>query len=698
MNLVATGWPRSNTRLKIEFGLLLLTLLVAVAVRAWRLDGVPPGFTHDEAGHGHDAVAILSGDRPLYQTVGYGREPLYDYGVAGLMALFGPTGSTLRLSPVLLGLATLLLTYAWARSAFDDPTALAAVAFQATSFWSLSTCRQALRSGLLPLLFTAAVYFYWRFFRSPNRRRLVSGALLALFIGASLYTYMPARVAWVAFVAFLAYLALFHRSTFGRVWLPTLAGVLAGLALSIPLFAYLGRHPGAEQRLDMLDAPLQALKQGDLSVVLDRAQSALAGFLLPGHGDEFLAYNIPGRPVFDWAVGALFLIGLGVCLWRWRRPIYAFCLIWLIVGISPSLITGATASSTRSIVALPVVFLLPGLTIATGARWVRSHWGDRAAWAVGTAAAALIVASGAASVQAYFVTWGKSPDVRAAYQHTLVEMAHYVEDQPQTGLVAVSSLYPQAPHDPYVWEMSLRRRTRALVPFASPSCPLAAPTMRWFDARWALLLPQEPDSRLVAPSSALPDSYFSDLPGLHLQNQVLLHPDDLDPFFQVYDWEPLTSLAALEVQAQGVPTDLSPPVDLAGALQFLGYDLRTPNLPPGGTVELVTLWRVTDPAKLRPAELTDVSAELVFFTHALDGSNQVVGQQDRLDAPAWCWQASDVVAQIHRFELPGDLPPGPLSLEIGVYRRADLSRLPVLVDGQTVDDHILLPALEIITP
>ncbi|NLF02972.1 MAG: hypothetical protein GX601_18565, partial [Anaerolineales bacterium] len=142
--------------------LLLVVLCLAVTIRLWRLDGVPPGLTHDEAGHGHDAVAILEGARPIYQTVGYGREPLYDYVLAGALALAGRSILTLRLVAVLAGLGTLLLTFAWTRSAFGGPTALLATAMQAVSFWSLATSRQVLRSSLLPVLFTGAVVCYWR--------------------------------------------------------------------------------------------------------------------------------------------------------------------------------------------------------------------------------------------------------------------------------------------------------------------------------------------------------------------------------------------------------------------------------------------------------------------------------------------------------------------------------------------------------
>src|SRR5512137_1474824 len=103
------GRPTTDRRplpQRVEWLLLAAVLLVAAFTRLYRLDAIPPGWTHDEAGHGHDATAIAQGARPIYETVGYGREPLYDYVVAGLMTLTGSAASALRLTSALCGLAT----------------------------------------------------------------------------------------------------------------------------------------------------------------------------------------------------------------------------------------------------------------------------------------------------------------------------------------------------------------------------------------------------------------------------------------------------------------------------------------------------------------------------------------------------------------------------------------------------------------
>jgi hypothetical protein len=692
--------PIANRQSPIwEWALLVLILILAASLRLWRLDSVPPGFTHDEAGHGHDAVAILNGARPVYQTVGYGREPLYDYLIAALMAVFGPAGSVLRFASVLLGLLTLLATFLWAREAFDGVTALATTALQAVSFWSLAVSRQALRSGLLPVLFALAAYFYWRAIGArrgearPEPTSSIRHILLAvprpygyalacaLCTGATLWTYIPARVMWIVFPAFLAYLALAHRPVFRRAWLPTLLAVLVGMLLSAPLFAYLRAHPGAEQRLAMLDEPLRALRAGHVSAVLEQAWSCVMGFFIPGAGDRFLAYNVPGRPIFGSVTSALFLIGVGLCLARWRRPACAFALLWFLVGISPSLITGATASFTRSIGALPVAFLFPALAVVEGARWAARQLGRRAAGTIRVGFVALVIVTGAISARDYFVVWGESPEVRAAYMAPLTEVAHYLEGAPPSERVGISAYLPRAPHDPYVLDVSLRRDDLSL---------------HWFDGRRAIVLPAQASGVLIAPAGVSLDPYFAGLTGLDLRERVPLRADDADPYFDVYDWELRAMTAALQERARGDVAGPPLPVDFGGAVQLVGYDLRTPQVTPGGTVELVTLWQVVDPEPLRPRNLSNVEEDWVVFTHALDGTGNVVGQEDRLDAPAWDWQAGDVIAQIHRFALQTDLSNGSVTLEVGLYRPSDGVRLPVIVDGSVAGNRALLEPLEIV--
>ena len=74
-----------------QTGLILLVLLAAAGLRLYTLADAPPGMTHDEADHGLTAWEIVNGARDISFTVGYGREPLYYYATALVMAGTGPT-------------------------------------------------------------------------------------------------------------------------------------------------------------------------------------------------------------------------------------------------------------------------------------------------------------------------------------------------------------------------------------------------------------------------------------------------------------------------------------------------------------------------------------------------------------------------------------------------------------------------------
>ncbi|MBN2394116.1 MAG: hypothetical protein JXR84_25515, partial [Anaerolineae bacterium] len=536
---------------------------------------------------------------------------------------------------------------------------------------------------------------------SGDPRKAWTWALFAVLLGATLYTYIPARVLWLLFPTFLIYLMLYHRPVFRRIAVPALVAIGVGLLLSAPLFLYLRAHPGLEQRLGMLDEPLQALATGDVSVILKRAVSCLAAFVVPGQGDDFLAYNTPGRPFLDPITGSLFLAGMVICLLRVRQPGYAMTLLWFGISISPSLVTGASASTTRSITALPATFLFPAITATTVARWVASlhptgiwrspqsesdktitYWGHQTRRITTGVLIIFVIASGVLSIRDY-AAWGNLPEVRAAYMHTLVQTAHYLDAAPEASTVALSTALPLAPHDPYVFSASLRRSDLST---------------RWFNGQGALILPTTPTTCLIAPAVAPLDPYFAGLPGLAFRERVSMLPDDLNPYFDVYDWTPSTTRQALLDRAQGTLLDLALLVDLDGTLSLIGYNLRTPAVAPGETVELVTLWEVIDPTRVQPQDLSNAEQDLVFFTHALDAAGTIVGQDDRLDAPAWSWQTGDMVAQIHRFALPESTTLGTLDLTVGVYRRADMIRLPVRVEGKAVGDAIQLTSLEVRAP
>jgi hypothetical protein len=505
---------------------------------------------------------------------------------------------------------------------------------------------------------------------------------------------MASRAMPAVYILFFAYILVLRllgvrKQDARQQWAGILFLLLIAALVAVPLLHFLGTHPEAEQRIGQLSRPLREAAQGDFSGLWRRVSRTLPMFTV--QGDPLWLYNIPGRPLLDSVSGALFYAGILVCLWHWRDPRYVFLLLWLIAGVGPALVTGPDATVLRSIAAQPAVFVIAALALATIVRFLYRRvgkWGR----SMGIAGFLVLMAGmGLRTAHDYFAVWAEHRDVRVAYHHTLVQEVRYLDAQSEGGTIAFSSIYPGRFHDPYTVEITLRRDDLSL---------------RWFDGRSALVFPVGGEARVIVPSIAPLDGALEPIFDAHASHLLAenLRQDDLIPRFDVYRFDSAGALAAIlpameEPPIYWCPSDwfsaddpladyksLSPPVYFGGAVELVGYDLRTPVVGAGEEVELLTLWRVRTPLDL----------EAVTFTHLLDDGGQIVGQMDRLDVPSWHWQPGDAFVQLHRFPVDAGATPGLVHLEVGIYTREDLARLPVSVDGTALDDRVLLSPVEIL--
>lgn len=644
---------------------LVAILLVAFFLRVHLLPEVPPGLTHDEANHGREAMGILEGNLALFFPLNYGSEPLYSYTAAAVMGLVGRGLLALRLVTVYAGVLAISATYLFGRLALGRSAGWLGAALMAVSFWPLASSREALRAGLMPLFTAGALIFFWLLIERARswhqqsaqarlpRWLLVMG--LTLCLTAALYDYLAARVLWLVFPLFLLYLLVARRSLLQQVWPAAVASLGLSAALVAPMFAYLQQHPEAQTRLQMFGVAGDLL-QGNVVPLLQNAGGALLAFGWPGAGDQFLAYNLPGRPVLTPLSAIFFVLGVAICLWRWRRPAYALLLIWFAVGVTPSLLTGATANTTRNVGAMPATFLLPTVGFVTLARTirdrVRSPAGQRALrWILPAVAALWLTFVTWSTARDYFVRWAQAPEVRAAYMQTLVQQLAYVEDHAGATPAIISSQLPSPAHDQSIGLV--------LLP--------GARELRWVDARWALILPPEGAMAVIPASTPLDPTFASWLDPVET---IPLRDDDLDPSFTAF---------ALQV-APDLPHDAQPVTFGAGdpAVTLTGSRWLTPQVRPGETATLLQVWQVEDETGVGPSIAAIGGSDVVLFTHLLDDAGNILAQADRLDAPSTSWKTGDTVVQIHRLTVPQRATPGVYIAVAGVYDRRSQEPLPII--------------------
>jgi 4-amino-4-deoxy-L-arabinose transferase-like glycosyltransferase len=677
--------PPSATSLRRVWIPLAIILCLAAALRLYRLDSVPPGLTHDEANYIPDAVSILRGARPLYFPVPQGKEALYLYSVALMMTFVSPPPLALRLTSALWGILLVALIYTWARRAFDRSTALWTTAGLALSFWGVSTSRMGLRAITLPALFTAALLVSRLAEKKPPA--FIGSAGAGLLLGLTFYTYLAARVMPAIPLLFGLYLFLTSRDRWRQHWPGWICMLIVATVVAAPLFLYLRAYPAAEIRVGQLDQPLRDLMSGNPAPLLKNVFQTLG--VLSFRGDGFIPYNIPGRPILDPLMSLLFYAGLGIALWRWRDPPHALALLWLAVGFFPALATGVEAAHLRAINAQPVLFLFPALTLERlrSVRAPRLRVLKRVSYLVGALALTLLACL---TARDYFARWANDRDVRVHYHTNLMAIIDTLPKWEQDEPIVISTFYPGEYHDPRILEAVLGE---------------SAPPVRWLDGRQAVLLPPAPTARLILPAAIpLDETLWAFVePDVALREQVLLRPDDFDPGFQVYQWSVDRTLSTLQA-AMMIPSQPPQlPLKIGEWLTFQGHQLAGWTGKPGSEFDLLTLWQVE-------ARLPD-DRDAVLFTQLLDSHNQVAAQQDQLGAPSWSWQPGDVILQLHRLSLPAGASPGQYTLIAGVYTVPDrvdailaghepdpgMPRLPVLVDGAAVGDHILLQSVEVVT-
>ena len=206
----------SDLQARLHWGLIFV-ILIALGLRLWNLQILPPGLYYDEAFDGLDAHRIaMGGYFPVYLPGNNGREPLYMYLAALFIRLLGPTAYTLRLTSAVIGVMTIPAVYFAAHSILQDLSdrlyqtshsrflaalpSLVAAAGIAVSYWHLSLSRLALRVVLLPFLSALAIGFFWRAWsRLRYRDFLWSGITMAL----ALYAYTAARLLPVVVALFV---------------------------------------------------------------------------------------------------------------------------------------------------------------------------------------------------------------------------------------------------------------------------------------------------------------------------------------------------------------------------------------------------------------------------------------------------------------------------------------------------------------
>jgi hypothetical protein len=129
-------------------------------------------------------------------------------------------------------------------------------------------------------------------------------------------------------------------------------------------------------------------------------------------------------------------------------------------------------------------------------------------------------------------------------------------------------------------------------------------------------------------------------------------------------------------------------------IHLMGYDLEPAEIHPGETLRLILYWEAAN----KP------TGDYTVFTHLLDPSGELLGQQDNQPQggmyPTYLWDQGERIQDIFELTIDPDAPPGQYDLAIGMYTLENLERVPITDQHGEIapDNRLLIPGVVVKLP
>jgi 4-amino-4-deoxy-L-arabinose transferase-like glycosyltransferase len=653
-------------RLQISAAM-LLTLAIAAIFRLWHIGSTPPGLFGDEAINGLDALDVLAGRGRVFFPGNYGREGLYMFIVAALFKLLNVTPLAIRLSSAIAGILTTLATYWLGRELFRSEmrkgkltaVPLLAALWLATAYWHVNFSRLGMRGVFTPLFGALTFAAFWRGVNQHQTRLPVEVGTLyerirpsrwphwawfllsGIFLGLSAHFYSVGRFYPVLLGLFLLAQAIVvwvqkprgSGQTRGSL-LGNLLGPIVGLyAVAATVFAPLGwyflTHPGSfTQRAGVVFA--SGSQESPWTLVGQAIVGNVAQFFLPGHGDRTWVYNLPGRAVLEPVTAVLALLGLILCLRRWRRPPYLLLLLWWPAMLLPAfLAVDRIPAAWRVLGVMPALYFFPAIAIGELMDWLKSQ-SLPARLRQLLVALLLIVPLTVAAVWTArdYSVWAALPGTYTAFEGEAVDAAYWLQANPQPWPVYVSSEF-------------YRHMSFALLYSESPRTDFFSyrdEAIRWFDGRTSLPLPPSTnEATYVLIGNAHTEEEWLDR---YLPDRQLLHQS-----FNATGEPSLSVYRASYRDPRGIRADVS----LLEGVSLTGYDIYA-EAQPGYPLDVALYWHFAGP---QPDIAAGYRVQLALLD---DQGHRWATVEEPLDYRPQEWDTGSQAVSWYQIVLPSEAP------------------------------------------
>jgi 4-amino-4-deoxy-L-arabinose transferase-like glycosyltransferase len=417
-------------------------LALAATLRLWDLDNLPNGIHIDEAVMGLIAREILQGGGPHPFGFAFIADPApLMYVKAAFLAAVDNAIVSQRLEAAFAGLLGIVALWLLARPLFGPAVAVIATALIAVTPSHVHFSRLALSIIEIPLFGVLSAALIWRGFGSGTPIwYLLSGYSL----GLAQFANFGARAYVLAVCGMLGVQLLAQPQA---RWSVFRGGLIVGGAMVLvlaPQLLFVRDDPG--QLVDRLqyrsvfrrwDQATEIHQTTDPSMVM-LGQAVINVRAFVDTPDRGTFYEHAREPLLHPLIGALFLVGILVGLWRIRQPRYSSLLLIVACVLLAGTMSAGAPQFHRLVPLTPIACLLAAITLAEMARLTARpvrRFAPRGAPAVLLAGVLLVIGVAAwDGVNGVFV---RHPAILPWQPHSA--WARWVAEQPADGLVLLAA-------------------------------------------------------------------------------------------------------------------------------------------------------------------------------------------------------------------------------------------------------------------
>ncbi|MDW8212225.1 MAG: glycosyltransferase family 39 protein [Roseiflexaceae bacterium] len=348
------------------FAVVALTL-VALALRMTMIDAIPQNFGGDEGEMGMEARGVLEGRITNPFVTGWLSHPTLWFFLQALsLSVFGNNVFGLRALSALIGMATVLLLYLFARPLFGRSVASGAAMLLAVFHFHIHFSRLGVNNIVDPLLALAA---FIAFFTGMRRSSSFALGWSGVICGVAQHFYMGSRLTPLLIAVLIAHLVITDWRRF--CWLaPRLPLIIGGFFLGFgPLIAHFINDPSAlTARLAMVGVVQSGWLDHKLAegiplthIILDQARQSFGAYtFVPDRG----AWYDPKIALLDSASSVLLVLGAALALVNWRRPEWFLPVAWLTgAAVLGGMLLVNSPESPRYVTTAPALCLLVMLAL-----------------------------------------------------------------------------------------------------------------------------------------------------------------------------------------------------------------------------------------------------------------------------------------------------------------------------------------------